>query len=216
MYYPYLRGKQFELIALRELSEIMAETPRKISPIIEPVKNSSTLKTTIRELRKSDINFNIILNPVVGDLVGSTNDIIDAVSGEIVDYTNFQLGIIIDSEIGASKITKIIEDISFGFSGFSLIHIGVNSEISQIIDNIEEKAQVINNIIYFSKTSRRYYRSFPSETRIGLDDYFRSLPRNSDYLSVPDSQFSEEHVFYQEDGYKGFSDFLTIGDNYSE
>lgn len=33
---------------------------------------------------------------------------------------------------------------------------------------------------------------------------------------MPDSQFSEEHLFYKEDGYKGFSDFLIIGDNYSE
>ena len=44
MYFPYLRGKQFELIALRETTEILAEHSLKISPLIEPVKNSSTLK----------------------------------------------------------------------------------------------------------------------------------------------------------------------------
>ena len=216
MYYPYLRGKQFELIALRELSELIAEAPQKISPIIEPVKNSSTLKSTIGELKNKDINFNIILNPSVGDLTGSTDDIIETISGEIGDYTNFQLGIIIDSKIGISGINAIIKNVSFNFAGFSLIHVGINNNITDIISTLEDKAQVINNIIYFNKTSRRYYRSFPADTRIGLDDYFNCLPKNSDYLSVPDSQFSEEHLFYKEDGYKGFSDFLTIGDNYSE
>jgi hypothetical protein len=216
MYYPYLRGKQFELIALRELSEIMAEIPHKISPIIEPVRNSSTLKSTIKELRIKDINFNIILNPLVGDLIGSTNDIIETISSEMGFYTNFQLGIIIDSKMSVSGILKIIQNISFAFSGFSLIHVGINNNIELIIRKLEEKAPVTNNIIYFNKTSRRYYRDFPPDTRIGLDDYFSCLTKNSDYLFVPDSQFSEEHIFYREDGYKGFADFLTIGDNYSE
>ncbi len=216
MYYPYLRGKQFELIALRELSGLIADTPHKISPIIEPVKNSSTLKSTISELKNKDINFNIILNPSVGDLTGSTAEIIETVSGEIGDYTNFQLAIIIDSKIGIPDIKEIIQDISFGFLGFSLIHFGVNNKVEEIISTLEGSAPVINNIVYFNKTSRRYYRSFSADTRIGLDDYFNCLPKNSDYLSVPDSQFSEEHLYYKEDGYKGFSDFLTIGDNYSE
>jgi len=216
MYYPYLRGKQFELIALRELSELIADTPQKISPIIEPVKNSSTLKTTISELKNKDINFNIILNPMVGDLTGLPAEIIKTVSGEIGDFTNFQLAIIIDCNTGTSDVKELIQDISFGFSGFSLIHFGINNSVGDIISTIEDSAPVINNIVYFNKTSRRYYRNFSINTRIGLDDYFNCLPKNSDYLSVPDSQFSEEHLFYKDDGYKGFSDFLTIGDNYSE
>lgn len=216
MYYPYLRGKQFELIALRELSEIMAEKPQRISPIIEPVKNSSTLKSTVGKLKNKGINFNIILNPSVGDMKGLTDDIINAISSEIGDYTNFQLGIIINSQMFFPDVNKLIQNISFKFSGFSLIHVGINKNISDIINKLEEKAPVTNNVIYFKQTSRRYYRNFPSHTRIGLDDYFNCMPKNSDYLSVSDSQFSEEHLFYKDDGFKGFSDFLTIGDNYSE
>lgn len=46
MYFPYLRGRQFELIALRELVEKGVLSSR-ITPIIEPVKLSSTLVKTI-------------------------------------------------------------------------------------------------------------------------------------------------------------------------
>ena len=42
IYFPYLRGRQFELIALRELVEKGVLSSR-ITPIIEPVKLSSTL-----------------------------------------------------------------------------------------------------------------------------------------------------------------------------
>lgn len=43
MYYPYLRGKQFDLLALKEsLNRGLLST--KIQPIIEPVRDSATLK----------------------------------------------------------------------------------------------------------------------------------------------------------------------------
>ena len=39
MYFPYLRGKQFELIALREFAT-QHPNAEKIVPIIEPVKST--------------------------------------------------------------------------------------------------------------------------------------------------------------------------------
>ena len=45
MYFPYLRGRQFELIALRELVEHQL-IGKHIYPVIEPVKLSSTLTKT--------------------------------------------------------------------------------------------------------------------------------------------------------------------------
>ena len=46
MYFPYLRGRQFELIALRELLE-GERIGQEIIPIIEPVKPSATLLKTL-------------------------------------------------------------------------------------------------------------------------------------------------------------------------
>ena len=46
MYFPYLRGRQFELIALRELLEDDL-IGNKIVPIIEPIKPTSTLAKTL-------------------------------------------------------------------------------------------------------------------------------------------------------------------------
>jgi len=46
MYFPYLRGRQFELIALRELLE-KDLINGSVTPIIEPIKLSSTLTKTL-------------------------------------------------------------------------------------------------------------------------------------------------------------------------
>ena len=54
MYFPYLRGRQFELIALRDLVDkgVLSD---KIIPIIEPVKLSSTLIKTIESYGKKGL-----------------------------------------------------------------------------------------------------------------------------------------------------------------
>ena len=49
MYFPYFRGKQYELVTIRETAELMAKS--KFVPIIEPVKES--LRGLEREQRVS-------------------------------------------------------------------------------------------------------------------------------------------------------------------
>ena len=65
MYFPYLRGRQFELIALRELVE-KGVLSNRITPIIEPVKLSSTLVKTIETYGENCKQLAIITNPKVG------------------------------------------------------------------------------------------------------------------------------------------------------
>jgi hypothetical protein len=215
MYFPYLRGKQFELIALRELCTLLPYELRKSSPIIEPVKNSSTFKSTVKELAQKDINFNIIINPRVGDIKYSKGAVVEALNSSLNGYSNYQLAIIVDSitDQNIGDLITYIQSIDIEFNGFTLIHY---SEISNdSIKLLHSELDIKYNVIYFSKTSRRYYREFPRETLVSLDDYFKDQNKNADYLNK-ESNFSREYRFYKEDGFVGFSDFLTIGDNYSE
>jgi hypothetical protein len=216
MYFPYLRGKQFELIALRELSALMSSRSEKISPIIEPVKDSSTLRSTLKELVEKNINFNFIINPRVGSFINSFDTLIEILEENLNGYTNFQLSIIVDktTQQGIAELLEFTNQIAINHNGYTLIH---NSEIGEnSIEQLNTNLEVKYNLIYFSKTSRRYYREFNQDTRVSLDDYFRKLDRNADYLQVPVSDFSEEYKYYTDDNFVGFSDFLTIGDIYSE
>jgi len=214
MYFPYLRGKQYELIALREISDIMAQKSEKISPIIEPVKDSSTLKSTLSELKNKNVNFNIIINPQVGDLINSSEKLLNIIEEKLNDFNNFQLAIIVNENTNVQNLLADIRERDIEFNGIALIHFSITT-ISNTID-FSDDVNFLYNLIYYQKTSRRYNRQFDRNTWVGLEDFFIPQVRNADYLLEDDSQFSEEHLYYEQDGNIGFSDFLTIGDSYSE
>lgn len=56
MYYPYLRGKQFDLLALKE-SVNRGLLSKRIEPIIEPVRDSATLKGVVELFQKKKASF---------------------------------------------------------------------------------------------------------------------------------------------------------------
>ncbi|MCG9520472.1 sce7725 family protein, partial [Providencia rettgeri] len=45
---------------------------------------------------------------------------------------------------------------------------------------------------------------------IRLDDLFEKQQRNSDFLDIAAHKFTEEHLYYKEDGYQGFSDYTIL------
>ena len=216
MYFPYLRGKQFELIALRELSNTVDKS--KISPVIEPVKDSSTLKTTLTKLFESEINFNFIINPEYGDLVGDTGRILNILKSDFETQDSYQISVIVDNQPIEYfiQLHQDIIDIEIAYNGISLIHNNVRSDLQDILDIFNNDDTIVFNIVSFEKTNRRYYRRLPTGTRVELDDYFAACEKNADYLRVGESSFSEEHLHYSGEGFEGFSDFLTLGDSYSD
>lgn len=216
MYFPYLRGKQYELIALRDNSSLLAKNRAKVSPIIEPVKDSTTLIKTLSELRDSNINFSVIINPKVGDLQGETKTILDKLSSELGEYKNFQLGLILTGNENIDALSILLKKYKSLSGGLALIHESIDKDIKRTVSDLDSIIPIKYNIIYFGKTNRRYYRNFNVKTVVELDDYFSSQIRNADFKPIEESDFSEEHLFYKDEGFVGFSDFLTIGDNYTD
>ena len=213
MYFPYLRGKQFDLIALRELGDIMQSNASKISPIIEPVKDSSTLKSTLQDLASRNVNFNLVLNPSVGDLKNSSTRIVNILESELGSYSNYQIAAISGNDL---NYLEIVSSARISPAGFTLIHNSVIPNPGEFIGRHSDIFPVVNNVVNFQNTNRRYDRNFETGTVVSLEDFFSAQSKNADYLSVIESFFSEEHLFFARDGMKGFADYLTIGENYSE
>ncbi|SFP78981.1 sce7725 family protein [Hymenobacter arizonensis] len=214
MYLPYLRGKQFELLALRESINLMARKSDKISPIIEPVKKvSASLERCMADLANANINFSIILNPAVGELQKDYHVILNAIKSSIYGYENFQLAFLIDSEASWQRLAYIMQVVDFPFGGITLIH---NLEFKDVKDRLKNVRNVKFNLINYGATSRRYHRNFSDSTKISLDDYFKSKARNSEYSKVEDEIFSDEYKFFSDEGFNGFSDYLTLGSVYSD
>jgi hypothetical protein len=70
MYYPLLRARQFELIALRELV-IENAIQGVVTPIIEPVKKTHTnLDIAYDIFLQGEQSVYLILNPGIGEMAG--------------------------------------------------------------------------------------------------------------------------------------------------
>ena len=179
MYFPYLRGRQFELIALRELVEKGVLSSR-ITPIIEPVKLSSTLVKTIEAYGENSKQLAIITNPKVGSF-----------SSDAREEKNQKL------KESFSAILKENNNILF----MNLLR--PNSKPEKFIERHADNMGTI---------CRRKIR----KNRVLLADKFNKLDRNNDYIEVDDEPFSEDHLYYQEDGYVGFADYSVVGEEYNE
>jgi hypothetical protein len=73
MYYPFLRARQFELIALRELATEEA-TQGVIIPVLEPVKEThNNLTLAHKVFQDKNQTAYLIVNPTIGELAGDSS-----------------------------------------------------------------------------------------------------------------------------------------------
>lgn len=211
MYFPYLRGRQYELIALRELAE-MDILNDKIVPIIEPVKVTPTLLNTISTLNDKNIKYIVITNPGVGSFIvdgqkEKNKDLFSRIQ-DVATYENVYSGLVINR----NSVNEVESVLSKGVSADHLVALCFES------DNIENLAMAFKditpkfNIIPYSPAFRRVRKG----ERVMIDDKFNKLPRNNDYLECDDEFFSDDHIYCYEDGYAGFSDYSIVGKEYSE
>lgn len=212
MYYPYLRGKQFELIALREFANEYASN-RNICPIIEPVKeNLKTLNNTINVLKNQGEEFVLVLNPNEGDFCGESINIAEGLEnladskckpGFMYNHNCEQLGRLIQSQ-HLDNVVIIFKD-------------GIDFERDDSLERFLSQVN-IDSVVVSNADTRAGKRKLQNLGKkiIRLDDNFHEQKRNADYLNTLDEQFTEEPFYYKEDSFEGFSDFTTLPKSFSE
>lgn len=207
MYFPYLRGKQFELIALREFAEQYPDTA-KIVPIIEPVKSTfNGLNTAAEVMFEKRLKFALVLNPTDGDFKRIRKDILLELpvlsdnSGQWIPAFLFQNNI--------DALSRVIQD--QGLNDVMII-------FKNGIDTGENTVNFLSNpqIRYIvngdpnSRAGMRRLRHLENKDIIRLDNCFIEQPRNVDYLNIPEDKFTEEHRYYSEENFYGISDYTTL------
>lgn len=211
MYFPYLRGRQFELIALRELLENSLLSD-KIIPIIEPVKLSSTLINTIKMFNDKKRRIALISNPQVGsfkaDLKKEKNLLLKEKFKEVA-----KLPAVIKTHILNENSEQELERIiKRGTKTEDLITICQNKDFISTYERIFANKKPQYNLILDQSVFKRRI----SVNRILLGDKFNKTDRNTDYANTVDEPFSDDHIYYKEERYKGFADYSIIGNEYSE
>lgn len=213
MYFPYLRGKQYELLALRESVSFISK--EKIVPIIEPVRaNTASLNTAITVLAKVGMELQIVLNPEVGDFKHNNGRLLAFVDGLIQGGAeNLIPTFLISNDSEFLKVRAIIETQGYNKSGYSLIHLNKVNDL----DHLKEFTDATNckyNIVQIAHlfTIRRKL----SGNICMLNDYFNRQSKNTEYINVPFEVFSSDYLYYHEEGCVAFSDYQAIGKVYSE
>jgi len=209
MYYPYFRGKQYELITIRESASTLKN--KNFVPIIEPVRiRLTTLKKTLDVLCEEGTKSILITNPQVGEYSEDHSDLTKFFSEEYSDKRNITQGLLLTQETSIDDAIKLINELD---QEVALIHNGFTQaeELSRKINGMGE----INTHVFFeNRCGKLYQKHFKDHSnRILIRDGFESR-RNSDY---PQSEFfSELHETFGDEGMNGFGDFLIVGSQYRE
>ncbi|WP_409483879.1 sce7725 family protein [Arsenicicoccus dermatophilus] len=208
MYYPFFRGKQFELIAIRETATLIAES--NFTPIIEPVRASlKSLERSLESLQTVGARALVIINPRHGDLSQNGQSVCDLLEHFISE--NIIPAVQLDGNYNPSHEIARLRQLTT--RPFGLIHAGA-SDASSVIDAVVSEDQVTEHVFLDEFTSRLYRRRFSgATTKVLVRDGFQNK-RNADYDH--EDYFSDLHVTFDEMNVQGYGDFLTVGDMYSE
>lgn len=208
MYFPYFRGRQYELIALRELLD-NSNYSQNIIPIIEPVKASPTLFNTIEAYVKHNRKLIIIVNPQVGsfDLECRNKKDFSEKYDRLINSENIQICFLLKEK---NQIRNIFTEKKYNKENVYALFYNHDSSI------LFEEIKKIYNVNYLFVSESSVVRRNSVANRILLRDKFNKCERNSDYEKNIDEFFSEDHLYYSDDGFYGFGDYSTIGDEYVE
>ena len=210
MYFPYLRSRQFELITLREL--VVEGVLSKIKPVLEPVKGSfNNLNLAHKIFSENDYKAYLIVNPFKGEMPGDNEIFLNYISS--IDNCNFIPAFhysdnsdYINQNIEKYKIQNCLIVCLDNFSDEeNLKALCANPRVSHIMLLEPHKYRSLDRYI---KGLGKFY--------IRLDDVFEKQQKNADFLNIAEHKFTEEHLYYKEDNYQGFSDFTDLPSEFIE
>lgn len=213
MYYPLLRGRQFELIALRELS-LENAIQGFVYPIIEPVKKSLNSLDLANKIfyENGQVNY-FILNPEVGEKKGDTDHYLEFFNQ--LEHCSFKPAFHFRNN-GQYILSKIEQ-----YNLQDCLLVG-NNEIQSTDDEFKD---VIENPAFGkvvidepdrNRDLKTYLQGLEHVKFIRLDDPFEPEPRNSNFLPIESHRFSEEHKYFSIDNFDGFADYTVLTSNFIE
>lgn len=209
MYHPYFRGKQYELITIRETVDLLHSS--NFVPIIEPVKQSlGALTKTLSAIQEQGARAVLIVNPFHGDHAEDGDGISQLLAEEYADCEGISAGILLREDTTFAQAQNCCRQHSD--RPLALIHAGFpfGKELATFLGD-----EIANTRNYFfdQRSSKLYQRHFTAGMRALLRDGFQPR-RNKDHPDV--EFFSDLHVTYPDEGMDGFGDFLIVGDDYRE
>ena len=213
-YYPYLRGKQYELLALRAMcEELSIEELSKLHPIIEPVKRAdcdTPMITALSAMQTKGVAFAYIMNPQSGDFENNTLIFFsEEIKSKLNENRGWMPAFILNGDANylERQVSHIVTENQFEKI---ILVLPKNEEVSKwngLISRNETHTIVCCDSD--SRSTMRQVRRYNKDI-VRLDDCFQAETRNKDFRGKEDQRFNDNVAFYEEDGYAGFGDYTTL------
>lgn len=209
MYYPYFRGKQYELLTIRECADLLKLA--NFIPIIEPVKEAlSGLERALEAVSSAEGSAIVILNPSYGNHSDNGEAICSFFSDKFSARGNITPGILLSESISLAEIEVMLNRLEG--RTVSLIHSGFG-DASGLKVLVDKFPNIESHIFVEKHCGKLYQKKFKVGKKVLLRDGFTKRP-NREY--PPIEFFSDLHATFTDEGGSGFGDYLMVGDDYSD
>lgn len=203
MYFPYFRGKQYELITIRENAERLAQSG--FVPVIEPVKESlGGLERALDAVCNASGKAVVIVNPRHGVHSESGESISLMLKEKYSNKPSIGAGVLLTEGMTVEEIIQCCEE-HLGHE-LTLVHAGF-TQGKGLSEGLNSRFGSVQHL-FVGDGSKLYRRNFKSGQRVLIKDGFVRR-RNKDH---PDLEFfSELHATYAEEGMNGLEISLLLG-----
>jgi hypothetical protein len=209
MYHPYFRGKQYELITVREMAPLLRASGFR--PIIEPVKNTlGGLNKALDAVIEAGGSAIVIVNPQHGELSGAGKTLTDLLREKYLGQPEISAGIILKQDMTAKQALARFREHEVHAPVF--IHAGF-TEAKALAEMLGRPTKNQYHVFFEEFCGKLYQKHFNSSHRVLLRDGFQRRKNREYDLLEP---FSDLHATFADEGMDGFGDFLIAGHEYSE
>ncbi len=220
MYLPFLRGKLYELKAIKEYIEDVygEEYGRHIMPIIEPVKiDRRPLLSCVETMGGAGMPFAVILNSRTGDYEKAVFDIPSFLREEKIQDVQWTPAFELNGNANVETVESAIREnelVDVMLIFFTIVDLD-DDKIRRIVNN-----RAVKYIAALNMTQRPAIMDEIADVGksvITIEDCFQEKSPNNAYRDNIDESFSDTFYYYSSRfGLFGFSDFTALGRNYRD
>jgi hypothetical protein len=209
-YFPFLRGKQNELMAMRQLAEAITESGNVI-PIIEPVNANPTTRISLDRYIEASMPFLLICNPLHGDFARRSERLFTQLVSEVLmEYDRWTPTLQVERESRSAELTAFLN--RYREYEVAIIYNGLPA--SERTLRLLESERVIHHIFLNGRVEADYVNGIPQDQRVMMADPFNRQQRNADY---PEREFfTDMNTVAGNPGRLDFGDFSMVGNHYTE
>jgi hypothetical protein len=209
LYHPYFRGKQFDLLTIKEAAPTLAAAG--FTPIVEPVRGAlNGLTRALDAVIENNGQAVLIVNPEHGDLSEDAQPISKMFEEKYLGHNHISAGILLRADTSLEDAVQRYEAHVQHSPVF--IHAGFTAE-KDLASKLGALTEAKWHIFVDNSGVKLSAKHYKSASRVLLRDGFKKR-KNKDYPKV--ESFSDLHATFEDEGMEGFGDFLIVGDEYAD